>query len=290
MARKTITQWISEALNDPDKEAKCSSFVLVHKQGTNDVEVHTTRLTDGRQFTSDDLGRMFQGKANVYAQDLQGVQTFNLLAFYGTTQPEARFPFLVNSSPDAFSSGLATEAPTAEGRLQQRMRHDEMVLQQTYRRQEQLDSSCMRLIDNLSSRMLSVMHENAEAFNLIKELLMSQASRDHEFRLKEQEALQKAEERKVLMKFAPALMNVVAGKDIFPQSTQDTAIVEMLAEQIPEDQFRMLVSILKPEVAAPLTARFEQILREKRETAEEAKKTAIVLSANGEAEAAGEPH
>lgn len=293
MARKTISQWIQEAFTDPDKTGKVSRFTLVHKVGVGDDEVHTTRLdAGGRQWTAEELGGMFDGKARVFCQDMQGVQTFQLRAYYGTaSEPEAKYTFLVNVSPEMFSSGLATEAPTNEGRMQQKMRHDEMLMQQVYRRQQQLDDHSLRLIDVLSNRVTGLMSENADAFNIVKELIAARETRQHEITMKQLEFMRSSEERKVFLRFLPPLLNQVIGREVFPVGTEDTALIEAAAEAISPDDFMKLAAVIKkPELMGPLGARFEQILKQKMADQEEAQRTALALATDGEAEAAGEPH
>ena len=115
--RKTISQWIQEAISDPDKTEKLTRLTLIHKVGVGNDEVHTTRLDNGRQYTADDLGNMLDGKARVFCQDMQGVQTFQLCAFYGAAnEPEGKYTFLINVTSDMFAADTAVKGIDAAGK------------------------------------------------------------------------------------------------------------------------------------------------------------------------------
>lgn len=289
MARKTMDHWIRESLTDPDKDGPCTMLSLVHMVGMQQKEIHTTRLGGGKSWTEKQLSELFRDKASTYAQDLPGVQTFNVLAFYGgRTTPEASFPFLVN--PEAAQHGLATESPTEMGRLQQKMRHEEAGMQQIYRRQQVLDEYSLGIIEKQGVMIAGLLEENRDAFQIVKEMLMEQATQRHTREMERLQFERATAERKKLMAFVPPLVNTVTGKEVFPQSTSDSALIEMAAETLSEDKIQQLAAILPPELLGPLAARMAEHLQKKR-AAEEQKDR--LLSMNGghpdpEGDAAGD--
>src|SRR5271157_2018713 len=130
MARKRITieQWITEALSDGDKGKPCSALSLVHIKGVGQEEVHTKQFTAPVQ--PKQLAEFFIDRATGFAQDLSGLQTFRLLAFYGSAEPQAALPFTVADGEltGGGESPFAKNEPTQVGLLGQLMKHNEQVM------------------------------------------------------------------------------------------------------------------------------------------------------------------
>ena len=59
------------------------------------------------------------------------------------------------------------------------------------------------------------------------------------------------------MSFAPALINTLLGKEIFPQATADTSLVETIADNIKEEDIQKLAGVLPPELWGPLAVRMK---------------------------------
>ena len=97
----SLDAWIRECLSDPDKQTPLTMIALVHHRGDVEQELHSTKLPDrGAQIDPLDMANMFMHKAQAYAQELPGVQTFSLLAFYGgSNQPLSRQPSTARSVP-----------------------------------------------------------------------------------------------------------------------------------------------------------------------------------------------
>ncbi len=283
--RKTLEQWIAEVIVDPDKE-KFSGFSLVHMQGTSQKEIHSYKWGGTGEIDAKHMASVFRGKAEAYCQDMPGVQQFQMLAFYsGKNEPEAFQPFTVNVQSD--HSGLATEGPSEQGQIQQRMRHNEALIQQTYRKQEHLDNYTLRLLDAADRRNAALAHENMEAFNIVKEMLMERALNEHT-RTMEQLAFSRAtEERKKWLSFAPLLINTLLGDNIFPQSTEDTALIEGLANAVTEEHIHKLMGLGLPnELMGPLAARVMKA-REKKAKEEAATKQLPAYRGNVEDDVTG---
>ena len=69
------------------------------------------------------------------------------------------------------------------------------------------------------------------------------------------------------MKFAPPLINTVLGKEIFPQSVADTALIDSIANHLSEEQIEMLATsnLFPPVVWGPLAQRLDHALKKKEE-------------------------
>jgi hypothetical protein len=236
-------------------------FSLVHMVGQGEREIHTTKL-GSKQWTARDLAALFRHKAESYCQEIPGVQSFCMLAFYGQDEPEARHPFMVSGETDL--GGLSTEGPDDKGWKMQGMRHLEAITQLNHRSIHHAIDTLAKLNENLMRENLDVRRENREGFALMKELIAAQALNKHEYRMKEMEFERSTEERKKWMSFAPSLVNTILGSEVFPQSTEDSSLLEAIADSLSEEDLIKLTSVLKPEILGPISARFEKHFKTKK--------------------------
>ena len=269
MARRTLAEWLTLVVGDPDKE-RVTRIVLVHMTGMQWTEIDTFKFSETGACEPKVLEQRFRGRAEAYSQDLSGVQTFNIWVFYGAaTEPGARQPFVVQNEADHTKGGLMTEPPDAQGQTMQRMRHNEMLLQQVYRRQQNMDDMSLRRDEHNERIRHTLMQENMDMFGMMKDLMMQMSSQQHERQMQAMQYQRSSDERKKLLQFAPALVNTLMGKEIFPQSAEDTALIETLAEHVTEEQVQMLGALgIPPEAVGALSARIAKAMKEKREAAE----------------------
>lgn len=294
--RKSLDVWIREAITDQDKDDQITALSLVHMvNGEPGKEIHTFKFAPGKGQEPKDLADMFMGKARSFAQDLPGVQTFCLLAFYGSKEPGAYQPFIVSGQLD--NHGIGSETPDERGMRAQQMRHSDAFFAQLFRRQEQLDIAMgrtielqNRMVETLGASLVQVQHDNIEAFEVVKNLLIEKESKAHENETQRLEYERKTREREQYLKMIPMLVNSLSGREIFPQGAQDTALVEMIADKLDEDQIMKLAQVLPPEVTGLIMQRFEKAIEKK--MAEKRMKMLEQTAnsrANPELDAAGEP-
>lgn len=277
MARKSLSTWIDEAICDKEKEKEISAIGLVHMLGQQRQEIHTVKFGPSNSYTGEQLEKIFKGKAKAYAQDMDTIQSFALLAFYGKNTEEGIMPFKILPEINPETAGLSTEAPTAEGRLQQKMRWDDALQMQVYRRQQTMDDHGIRMLEQQDkmlqrsqSMLEKVMVDNMEAFNIVKELLNERAMTQHNKTMEQLKFQRESSERDKLIKFAPVLINTILGREIFPQGTADTALIETIAENLEPEHIQKLAEIgLPPSLMGPLAARVMKVMedKEKREGA-----------------------
>lgn len=292
--RKTLDKWIDEAISDKSFDGQCRMLALVHMVGSQPKELHTTKFTGGMSWTAKDLADLYRDKAETYAQDLQGVQMFQLLAFYGDSgQAQAFLPFAINPQADG-GFGLGTEQPTEAGRLQQKMRIDDALIGQVYRRQGVMDDHAIMFIREMSVTMRDMarankelMQENRDAFNIVKDVLMTQASNTHKFEMEKKNYERATIERKKWLSFLPPLVNSVLGREIFPAGIEDTALLEGIADGIEEKDLMTLAQVIKPEMLGPLMARLERYQKNKVTENEQIKALAEIKVPNPENDAGG---
>lgn len=296
MARKSLAKIIDEALVDPEKDGRISAISLVHMVGQQRQEVYTIKIGATSNLDGAALEKLLKGKAETHAQDMDTVQSFCLLFFYGgknTEQGIQLFKVLPTVNPE--TAGLSTEAPTAEGRMQQKMRWDDALQMQVYRRQQTMDDHSIRMLEQQDKMLMrsqsmleKVMADNMEAFTIVKELLNERAMGQHNHAMEQAKFHRETEERQKLLKFAPVLINTILGKEIFPQSVADTALIETLAENVDENMIAKLAEVGIPqELMGPLAARVMKAMddKEKRDTA--AKKVLPQYSGTAEQDIGG---
>lgn len=281
MAKQSLESWIHEAMVDPEKDKPISQITLVHIAGSEN-EIHSVKF-GSKQWTPAELSTLFRHKAESYSQELSGVQTFALLAFYGgTTEQQARHPFVVSGATDF---QLTTENADAKGITQQSMRHLEVQAQMYSRGQAVIIDAQQRLIETLTRNALEDRRENRELIGILKDVVLTQATNNHEHKMKELEYERSSAERKKWIGFLPGLVNNILGKEVFPQSTADTALLETIADNLTPDQLEKLGSTLKPEVLGPIAERFSKHFEKRKLEAKTAKQLA---AKNPEDDAAGD--
>lgn len=280
--RKTLDQWIFEAIADPDKEGKISALSLVHRTGAyGEQEVHTFKFGGTSSAEPKRLAEVFQGRAESYCQDMPGVQTFNLLAFYGgRKEAEARQPFTVNTQQENHTNGLYTEPPNAEGQTLQTMRHREQQHQQVYRKQEWLDQYTLRLLQFESDRNGKLAAENMQAYEIVKDMMMRQALDTHNREMQKLQFQRGSEERAKLIKMVPPLVNTISGQEIFPQSTEDTALVEGIASVLTDEHLAGIMQLGLPDVVMGALASRVMKAREKKEAEDKRQSEMAVYQGN----------
>lgn len=270
MARQTLDQWIREVLLDPDKDGPCTAISLVHMSGQVEKELHTVKF-GGKPRDPKELAALFRGKAENYAAEITGVQTFNLLAFYNDrAESQARKPFMIHGENDY--GGLATEPPTKEGQTMQGMRHTEAVIQLAFRQTQVLFDSSQRTIDRLITHNERLMTENREAMDIFKQMMIQHLEEKHSRKMEEMQYARSSEERAKWISMLPALANSLTGRNIFPQHSEDTALLDSIIDSLDEKTAMQLQSAVPPALWGAVMERATRRLREKH--AKEAEKMA----------------
>ena len=265
-----LTDWVRFATADPDllEGGACTAIALVRSERGMESEVYTAKLAGG-SWTPETLAEKLYGIAREHCKDEPGVEhKYKLLAFYGdSNDPKANKGFAL--SPYGEQVEYLNEAPDARGGNAQGMRHLETLAQGYFR-------GIQATTIMLASENKDLREENRSLFVMVKDMIttLSQSQFDKEMKLAEFH--RQTGERRQLMAFAPALVNTVLGKEVFPQNAADTALIDALAENITEDQIQKLAATageggLPPEVFGPLAMRVHKALKDKREAAEKAK-------------------
>lgn len=259
----TLSGWIEEALTDGDKITDegtvkpCAGLVLNHVMSNGlEKEVHGVRL-GAKAYKSQDLGKLFQHKAETFSQELPGIQQFVLYAFYGEDRdPGARHPFKVRG--ETSYEGMGTEGPDERGKTQQAMRLTEAVVQGAFRKDMHVFDTMARTMEMMALDANTMRKDMIAMFGSLKELMVENLKLQYD----KSKELQNRALVGQLVGMAPPLINSIAGKEVFPQNTVDTQLIETLAKSLNPANVQQIAALLPPQLLAPLMARFEQVLKE----------------------------
>jgi tRNA isopentenyl-2-thiomethyl-A-37 hydroxylase MiaE len=291
--RLTLDSWIADIMSDGEKDGPIAALILLHVREGKDTELDKIRFTGAKQWTASELALRFRSRAEGYAQDLPGAQTFNILAFYRTsadgpvaTEPEARHPFVLQGEGVASSGILTTESPDQKGQAQQGMRHIEVVFAENLRMTRTLLDRYDSTLSALAEQNRVLNREQIESSKLIREMYLQARGEEHRMQLEEKKAEQMASLMDGLMKYAPALLNTITGREVFPQPTADSALVEALIQATTPEMVQALATVLPPQTMGLLASRLEKGL-EARMQAQNSAASALSTALTGEADVAG---
>ncbi len=263
VGKLTLAGWIEEALTDGDKIGEdnsvkpCAGLVLHHVMSNGlEKEVHGVRL-GAKAYKSQDLGKLFQHKAETFSQELPGIQQFILYAFYGDDRdPAARHPFKVRG--ETAYDGMMTEGPDERGKTQQSMRLTEAIVQGAFRQNMHTFDVMGRAMETLALDANTMRRDMMAMFRDMKELMIENLRLQYD----KGKELQNRALLGQLVGMAPPLINSIAGKEVFPQNTVDTQLIETLARTLTPANVNQITAALPPQILAPLMARFEAVLKE----------------------------
>lgn len=254
MARISHDKWIAEVVNELQDGAPCSSLSVSHREGSLTKEIYSVIITKDTKINPLEIAELFRRKAESHVQDLPGNQLFELQARYGgRSDCSVRLPFRISGSSEAMYG--ETEPPTPEGKQMQSMRWGEFGHQFWAKQVTELVRIGIDRERVLSSSLEEANKENREIINLLKTALLEQASSQHQFKLEEMKFQRETMVYGELARYAPALLNTVTGRELIPQSSADSALVESMIEHLTPQQVEAMKHTFPPKVFAIIMAR-----------------------------------
>lgn len=298
--RKTLEKWISERIDDPDRKPdKLTAVTLFHTQaGGGRTEVHSVQIGRFATVNAKEVADTITDMAMTHSQDLPGTQMYDVQAFYGsnTTNP-AHFPMKVENTPTD-GGHMFSEPPTPEGRMAQRMRMEDSFMALIFRRQQVMDDTAIRREEIMGAQVARLQHELNETWSIMRELFMKQKLEDHQMAMAQMQYARDTEERRKIIGMLPPLANTLSGREIFPQNTQDTALMEQIAEALMRGsdadmaKVQGLAGLLPPALQMTLFARLQEIAKRKNDEREELERLSRAQAEkdlqSGDPEVAGE--
>jgi len=261
---------------------------LMHVTSGIKNEVQSLKL-GSKQYEPKQLADMFNGIADEHSAGLSssesgsGQEAYNLVVFYDDMPdlPQCPLPLMRRTGPLALADDpITTEPPTPKGELAQSMRHRDVWMEFVLNMTARTYSAQIETIASQGRELQTLRKENQETIEIAKEMILEKAADTHSHRMQELDFERKSEERKRLMAAAPPLINQLLGREVFPASHVDSALVDGLMEDLDETTIQKLTEVLlpklKPETAALLIGRFTQVIE-----AQNAKKRAVAMVPNG---------
>jgi|SRR5271157_627353 hypothetical protein len=273
--RHTVDSWVEDTITEVIEGKPCSAIALLHLKGVGGAtEEITTKPIEGT-VNAHDIAENLIGRAEGFSQDIGGLQTFKLIAFYGTNEPHNPFHFTASDGSVVSRSETVMSAhePTPTGVLGQQMKHIEQLIAYN----NQLVNSNMATANGIVSMCFGpqgVIQESIraqlEAIAVVKDAMLDMQKERKQLILEEHKAAQDLQTRKAIIDAIPQLANRFTGHEIFNENTNRAKILETLAFKITPQDMELLVAMgkLTKEESLVLSAQFAAIIEEKRKESE----------------------
>jgi hypothetical protein len=273
--RHTVDSWVEATIGEVIDGKGCSAISLLHLKGIGGAsEEVTTRPIEGT-VNPHDLAENLIGRAEGFSQDLPGLNTFKLIAFYGSN--EAHNPFHFTTSDGSLMSRsetvMSAHEPTPTGVLGQQMKHIEALIAQN----NQLVTANMTTANAIitmcfgpSGLVRESIQSQLEAVAVVKDAMLDMHRERKALIIEESKAAQDLQMRKAVIDFIPKIANRLTGREIIDEKSNRAEILEMIAEKISPQDLDLFVAMGKitKEQALVLSAQFAAIVEEKRKESE----------------------
>jgi hypothetical protein len=275
-----------------DGERHPIAFGVAHIRGGVRDEVQTFAL-GGKEWEPKKLAELLHGVATENAAGISpdesgsGIEQYEAYCFF-SDMPEhldARQAFTIRTYGGAnlAASSMASEGPDPRGQTKQDMRLKEGWFQFVLDMTARTHHAQLAMIESVMKRNAVLERENYDAAQLAKELIYEQAANTHAHEMAEKEYERRTMLYGKVAQLAPAITNQVLGREVFPQSTVDSSLVETIVEELDESTIKELLAVvgkkLKPEALAMLVGRMSEIAEKQAEKkAKEKKKNGLATS------------
>jgi hypothetical protein len=273
--RQTVDTWVQTVISEVIEGRQCSAVTCLHLKGVGGAtEEVVTRPLEG-PVNAKELADHLVGRAEGFAQELAGLQTFKLLAFYGNAEPHNPFHFTVSDGTVISRSEAMQSAhePTPVGLLGQLMKHNEQLVQQNMA----LTQANMQIAQGVLGMCLGPQgviaqsrQSELECIAVVKDASLTMLKERKEARIEELRAVQQLQTRKAIMDALPHMVNRWTGHEVFSETSNKAAIVDKLAMKVTPQDLELLVGMgkLTREEALVLAAEFAAIVEGKKKELE----------------------
>jgi hypothetical protein len=276
--RISKANWIRMVVSD-ESHGQCVQLTVAHMVGEVAKELHSVKLNAASPIDPEAVAKMFDERAAWYCQELPGAQTFNLIAFYGegASTWQTSLPFQKTGAGNAI--GLLTEPPDERGKTQMTMRHVEGLASGYFRGHQIALETLSSIIREQRQDNRDMRRDLSEAWGVVRQIMLDTEESRHKHRMEELAFVRSSEDRKVLFRMLPGMVNEAVGKEIIPQSTVDSAMIDMVVENMTPEQLKLAVD--SGAIPAPVGAFLAKRMMEKekaRAKSEQADKNARELT------------
>jgi hypothetical protein len=293
--RQTVEQWVASVIGEVIDGKGCSAIALLHLKGVGGAtEEVTTKPIEGT-INSKELADHFIGRAEGFSQDLPGLQTFKLIAFYGNNEPHNPFHFTTSDGTVMSRSEtmMSAHEPTPTGLMGQLMKNNEFLARQN----AELVQNNMTMANGIVAMCFGPqgivqqsIKSQLEAVEVVKDAMLDMSKQRRELVLEEHKAAQDLQTRKAIIDAVPMLVNRVTGHEVFDEKSNRAKLLEVFAMKISPQDLELLVSMGKitKEEALVISSQFAAIVEEKKKEADAIRKVPTeegqsqsIVSANG---------
>jgi hypothetical protein len=276
MAYKNLEAFLTEVLTDPEGR-KCTSLTCQYENPQGGLKEVLSIPIEGKTHEVAILYRMFKTRAESFVQDKPGMHTFLMSAYFDRREtPDNTQTFMVSDGEirNGGASRVVNEHPNNQGLLAQLMRHSESQMGMNIDLVKTMASTWMQERSVLNKELADARAEVNDSYAIVREVMLTANSEQHQRNMEELKFKRTSEERNVMMKMAPTLINTLTGKEVFPSHVADTNLIDAIAERISMEQIDMLVGsgMIDAALADPLKMRFAQSKDKKARELEEAKR------------------
>jgi len=273
--RQTVDNWVDSVITEVIDGKGCSAIALLHLKGVGGAtEEVATKPIEGT-VSSSDLANFLIGRAEGFSQDLAGLQTFKLIAFYGSNESHNPFHFTTSDGTVMSRSEtmMSAHEPTPTGLLGQLMKHVENLVSKN----DQLVDANMTMANGVIAMCFgsqgivqASVRAQLEAVEIVKDVMLDMSKQRKELVIEEAKAAQNLQTRKAVIDAIPQLVNRFTGHEVFDEKTNRAKVLETLALKFTPQDLEMLVALgkLSKEEALILSAQFAAIVEEKRKEVE----------------------
>jgi hypothetical protein len=269
--RQTVDQWVESVIKESVEGHTCSAVTCLHLKGVGGATEEVVTKPLEPPINVKELADHLVGRAEGFAQELPGLQTFKLLAFYGSNQPYNPFHFTVSdgtimSRTEAMQSA---HEPTPTGLLGQLMKHNEQLVQanMTLTQQNmQIAQGILGMCLGPQGIITQSRQTELEAIGVVRDATLDMFERRQKARMDELEAAQKLQTRKAILEAVPHMVNRFTGREVFDETHNKAAILDKLAVKVSPQDLDLMVQLgkLTKEEALLLAQQFAAIVEEKR--------------------------
>jgi hypothetical protein len=273
--RQTVDSWVESVVTEVIDGKGCSAITCLHLKGAGGAsEEVVTKPVEGT-VNSADIANFLIGRAEGFSQDLGGLQTFKLLAFYGNNEPHNPFHFTTSDGTvmSRNETMMSVHEPTPTGLLGQLMKHNEVLMSKN----DELVNANMTMANGIVAMCFgpqgvvqASIRAQLEAVEVVKDAMLDMHKERKALIIEETKAAQDIQTRKALIDFIPQIANRFTGREIFDEKANRAKILETLALKITPQDMELLVAMGKvtKEESLVLSAQFAAIVEEKRKEAE----------------------
>lgn len=277
--RQTVEQWVASVIGEVIDGKGCSAIALLHLKGVGGAtEEVTTKPIEGT-VNPKELGDHFIGRAEGFSQDLAGLQTFKLIAFYGNNEPHNPFHFTTADGTVMSRSEtmMSAHEPTPTGLMGQLMKNNEFLSRQNADLVQQnmtMANGVIAACFGPQGIVQQSIRSQLEAVEVVKDAMLDMSKQRRELVMEEHKAAQDLQMRKAVMDNLPLLTNRLTGREVFDEKSNRAKLLELFAMKIAPQDLEILVSMGKitKEEALVISSQFAAIVEEKKKEADALKK------------------